>query len=119
MSMKITWKRCLTYASAKNSRGVIYLHEWNGKPFYWGLAEKFHVRYGASYSHWIEGCLQHGGRLYVGKPTGLGTFSLEDVEYALIGKYGSDENRKRKKAKTIEIIHTGNVPESIERPSAL
>ena len=116
--MNITWKRCLTYASAKASEKVVYLHEWNGAPFYWGLAANFDTRYNVGYSHWIEGCLQHGGRLYVGKPDkdNMDGFSLEDIENTLIAKYGSVMNKKLKASKVKEITHSGNVPESIEKP---
>ncbi len=115
--MQITWRRCLTYAAAAKSQGVVYLHEWNGAPFYWGLADNFGKRYNVGYSHWIEGVLQHGGRLYIGKPDNLGKFKLEDVEYALINKYGSLWNKKRKTTKLQDITHAGNVPETIQAPS--
>lgn len=36
--MKITWQLCLTYDEAKDRHRVIYLHEWDDKPFYWGKA---------------------------------------------------------------------------------
>jgi hypothetical protein len=114
--MKIKWSRCLTYASAAKAKGVIYLHEWHGAPFYWGLADNYGQRYNVGYSHWIEGVLQHGGRLYIGKPDKLGNFKLEDVEYVLIEKFGSIQNKKRKSTKPIDISHEGNVPESIEKP---
>lgn len=92
--MRITWTRCKSYDSAKDSIGVVYLHEWNGCPFYWGIAdttvfggnarnvdrERRNPRYGRSYRHWIEGVLRHGGRLYVGRVDDLGTYSLKDVE---------------------------------------
>jgi len=74
MNMKIKWIRCHSYEEARNYSRIIYLHEWHGKPFYWGKAEnsffgghmrardglKASGRYNASYRHWIEGCLRHG-----------------------------------------------------------
>ena len=76
--MRIIWKQCKTYADARDYTGVIYLHERDDKPFYWGIAHKSffggHMRahnegkisggYNAGYRHWIEGCLQHGAKLY-------------------------------------------------------
>ena len=79
--MKITWKHCRSYDEAKDFSRIIYLHQWNGEPFYWGKAHNsffgghkrkkdgLHVsgRYNAGYRHWIEGCLRHGGQLFVGQ----------------------------------------------------
>jgi len=116
--VRIKWERCLTYAAAARAKGVIYLHEWNGSPFYWGMADKFGTRYAVGYSHWIEGILQHGGRLYVGTPEEHGDTSLEGIEYALIKKYGSLQNKKRLDSDidSENIEHIGNVPESILSP---
>ena len=36
--MKINWIRCRSYDEARDYSRVIYLHEWDGKPFYWGKA---------------------------------------------------------------------------------
>jgi hypothetical protein len=38
--MKITWVCCRSYDEARDYPRIIYLHEWNGKPFYWGKADK-------------------------------------------------------------------------------
>ena len=116
--MEINWYRCLTYNDAKDYSGVIYLHEWNGAPFYWGKADKstFGVRYSSGYRHWIEGCLQNGGRLYIGQITNKGKHSLDDIEAFLFKKYGGVINEKiREKQPVKDIKHVGNVPESIER----
>lgn len=117
--MKITWVRCLTYEGAKTYSRVIYLHEWDGSPFYWGIADgcKFDKRYGPSYSHWVEGSLQHGGRLYIGQVTNLNGNSLESVEYALINRFGSSQNKRTKETPldAESFVHDGDVPASIER----
>ncbi len=113
--MQINWSRCLTYSAAAKSKGVVYLHEWYGVPFYWGSTANFRQRNNSGYSHWIEGVLQHGGRLYIGKPEKLGQFTLEDVEKALINKYGSIRNKRRAANKLKIFTHTGNVPESIQK----
>ena len=127
--MQIHWKRCRTYDESKDFSKVIYLHEWNGKPFYWGVCDtslfggnprkiqgiKKNPRYGASYRHWIEGCLRHGGSLYMGMLSEMGDFSLTDIEQTLIAQYPSEMN-SRKDAKIIitNIRHVGDVPPSIK-----
>jgi hypothetical protein len=79
--MKINWKRCRNYGEAQNYSRIVYLHEWRGKPLYWGKAHNSFFgggmrtldglsasgRYNSGYRHWIDGCLKHGGsRLYIG-----------------------------------------------------
>jgi hypothetical protein len=34
--VEIEWIQCVDYATAKNYSHVVYLHEWDDKPFYWG-----------------------------------------------------------------------------------
>ena len=65
--MKIKWIRCHSYDEARHYSRIIYLHEWHGRPFYWGKAEnsffgghmrerdglKASGRYNAGYRHWI------------------------------------------------------------------
>jgi hypothetical protein len=126
--MKIEWLRCHNYQDAKNHAGIIYLHEWDGRPFYWGKADGsffgghkrkhngLHAsgRYNAGYRHWIEGCLQHGGRLYVGQLDAEARQCIGEVENFLIHTYGHVMNTRvwvPPKALTIE--HTGDVPKSI------
>ena len=133
--MEISWIRCHSYDDAKEYKQVLYLHEWEGIPFYWGKAEvtkfggnsreidgrKWNARYNPGYKHWIEGCLRHGGRLYVGQIRDRGEYSFKDIERHLINKYGSEMNARHQLiTRQVEhVVHTGDVPTSIssrERP---
>jgi hypothetical protein len=131
--MKITWVRCHSYDDARNYSRIIYLHEWDGKPFYWGKAEnsffgghmreqdglKASGRYNAGYRHWIEGCLRHGGALYVGKLDVEAGRHIDEIENYLIQKYGHEMNtRVRPPLLALKIEHEGDVPQSI-RDAAL
>ncbi|MEZ0483178.1 hypothetical protein [Fibrella aquatica] len=127
--MIITWKRCSTYKEACDHTGVIYLHEWDGKPFYWGKAHRSFFcggsrkyeegkrsgRYNAGYRHWIEGCLQHGAKLYIGKLTAEALAFIDDVENFLICTYPSppDMNKRKRPLKIMEVSHEGDVPSFI------
>ncbi len=129
MIVKITWIECNTYDQAKNFTEIIYLHEWNEKPFYWGICLKTffggskrldlngknrHGRYGPSYKHWIEGCLQHGAKLYVGQVSEDSVLHLNQIENYLIKEIGSCMNSKTKICTKISLEHEGNVPMSIQ-----
>jgi hypothetical protein len=127
--MQITWKRCQSYAEAKDFSRIIYLHEWNGQPFYWGKAHESFFgghkrkganleasgRYNSGYSHWIEGCLRHGGLLYVGQLDKGALAVIDDVEKYLIVTYGHVMNKKGTRYnKTLSIEHHGEIPLSIQ-----
>ena len=126
--MKITWICCRSYEEAQDYSRVIYLHEWNGKPFYWGKAEnsyfggssrkrdglKISARYNQGYRHWIEGCLRHGGRLYIGKLDEEALRCVDEVEGYLIRTYGHEMNSKvAVSSRQLEIEHEGDIPKSI------
>lgn len=126
--MKIDWVRCLTYDAAKDYSRVIYLHTWDGKPFYWGKAndsffgghkrkkEGLHAsgRYNSGYKHWIEGCLRHGASLYIGKLDAAGLAIIDEVENYLTSTYGSEMNvRFYQPVRQLEIEHAGDVPSFI------
>jgi hypothetical protein len=126
--MKITWKRCNSYEEAKDYSRIIYLHEWDGKPFYWGKAHNSFFgghkrrrgdlyasgRYNAGYRHWIEGCLQHGGRLYIGQLDEEALAHVDAVENYLIHTYGHEMNtRVETPVQELSIEHSGDVPASI------
>lgn len=123
--MQINWKFCSTYADAKDYSGIIYLHEWDGKPFYWGKAHKSHFgghkrkigglhasgRYNSGYRHWIEGCLQHGAKLYVGKLDDKDLSRIDEVENYLIHTYGSMmPQKKHAPRRNLDLEHKGYVP---------
>lgn len=126
--MKITWISCKSYAEARDHSRVIYLHEWEGKPFYWGKAHNSHFgghrrdiggllasgRYNSGYRHWIEGCLRHGAKLYIGKLDDEALANIDEVENYLIHTYGHEVNtRVSTPARDLAILHAGEIPESI------
>jgi len=128
--MKITWVRCESYEAARDYSRIIYLHEWDGKPFYWGKAHNSFFgghkrkrdglqasgRYNAGYRHWIEGCLRHGARLYVGKLDDEALQCVDELEKFLIHRYGSEMNsRMEPPAQRLLIQHEGDIPLSISR----
>lgn len=128
--MKIEWKRCQSYDEAKDFSRIIYLHEWNGQPYYWGKAHNsffggnkrkmdgLHAtgRYSSGYRHWIDGCLEHGARLYVGLLDEEALKHIDEVENYLIHNYGYVLNKKvAVPRKDFEIDHVGDIPESISK----
>jgi len=125
--MKITWKRCLNYEEARDHTGIIYLHEWFDEPFYWGKAHKSYFgghmrkfnegqmsgRYNVGYRHWIEGCLRHGAKLYIGILDEEALGLISEVENYLINRYPSEMNTKKLAPTELEIMHEGDVPSMI------
>ena len=128
--MRITWRRCLTYHEAQDFTQGIYLHEWDAKPCYWGKAHDSYFggnkrkrgdvsicgRYGPSYKHWIEGCLQHGAALYVGALDAEALQNIGLLETFLIRTYRSVMNATDLHQPPVLVVdHAGDVPESIRR----
>ncbi len=126
--MKIVWKKCSSYDEAKDFSRIIYLHEWNGKPFYWGKAHNSFFggsqrkrdglsasgRYNVGYRHWIEGCLKHGACLYIGKLSDRALECINEVENYLIYTYGHEMNTRVKEPNRELILdHQGDIPLSI------
>ena len=126
--MKIKWIRCNSYEEARDYSRIIYLHEWYGKPFYWGKVEnsffggntrkrdglKVSARYNPGYRHWIEGCLRHGGALYIGTLDEEARGHIDEVENYLIHTCGSQMNTKvAPPLSLLEIEHEEDVPQSI------
>lgn len=87
--MQIEWSFCQSYDEAKGSSRVIYLHERDDQPFYWGKADdcSFGVRYNSGYRHWIEGCLRYGAKLYVGTPNAEARTRVGEIDEYLIHRY--------------------------------
>lgn len=123
--MKIEWVLCASYEEAKDYSRVIYLHVWHDKPFYWGKAHNsffgghkrnkdgLHAsgRYNSGYRHWIEGCLRHGGSLYIAKLDSVALKIIDEVENYLIHTYGHEMNTKVSvPLRTLRIEHTGQIP---------
>jgi hypothetical protein len=116
--MRIEWICCQTYDEAKKHSRVIYLHERDGKPFYWGKAGdcSFGVRYNSGYRHWVEGCLRYGAKLYIGQPDDETRCRVGEIENYLIHRYPSAMNTKgTQPLKTLSIDHSGDVPAFIPR----
>jgi len=126
--MVIDWVQCESYDDAKNHSRVIYLHEWNGKPFYWGKANNsffgghkrkydgLHAsgRYNSGYRHWIEGCLRHGAKLYIGRLDEHERTRIDDIENYLIVTFGHVMNtRIYAVAGDLVVEHKGAIPDSI------
>lgn len=131
--MLIDWIRCATYEEARDYSGVIYLHEWNDAPFYWGKADNsffgghkrkydgLHAsgRYNSGYRHWIEGCLRHGAKLYIGRLDSEARKQIDMIEQYLICTYGHVMNtRVCAVAPEIIVEHCGAVPASIRNHAA-
>lgn len=124
--MTITWTCYKTYKEACDQTGVIYLHEWDDEPFYWGKAHNSFFgggsrtyegvrrsgRYNAGYRHWIEGCLRHGARLYIGKLNTEALAVIDEVENFLIHTYPSppDMNKRKRPFKHVQLTHEGDIP---------
>lgn len=126
--MLIDWIRCDSYDDAKNYSHVLYLHEWHEKPFYWGKADNsffgghkrkydgLHAtgRYNSGYRHWIEGCLRHGAKLYIGRLDNMARTRIDDLENYLIATFGHVMNTKVDTvAADLVVEHIGSVPGSI------
>ena len=76
-------------------------------------------RYNPGYKHWIEGCLQHGGSLYIGRVKNPGDLTLDQVEAFLIARYPSKMNKRELGALRIDPIeHEVDVPLSILAPGS-
>lgn len=130
-SIKIHWVKCRSYKEAQGFRGIVYVHSWNDKPFYWGKAEKSYFgggtrkhsdgskqssRYNYGYRHWIEGCLRHGGSLHIGKLDSKGKEIIDQLENYLINWYPPEINKKSKPlTDDIPIIHSGDIPPFIKK----
>ncbi|EIE01402.1 MULTISPECIES: hypothetical protein [Leptospira] len=127
-SIEIIWELCEKYEDAKDHTQGIYLHEWDKKPFYWGKVDKsvfggnprkingesVNPRYGSSYRHWIEGCLRHGAKLYLGKLGKVVEGAIERVEQTLMEEFPSEMNRKEdQNLQPILLLHKGKIPECI------
>lgn len=126
--MQITWIKCESYDDAKDYSRIIYLHEWGGKPFYWGKAHNsffgghkrerdgLHAsgRYNSGYRHWIEGCLQHGACLFIGQLDSEALQNINEVENYLIHTYGHVMNTRVEEPKNqLNLVHKGNIPYTI------
>lgn len=95
--------------------------------FYWGEAEnrffgghtrkhelgKMSGRYIVGYRHWIEGCLRHGAKLYIGKLDAEGFIVIDAIQNYLIVQYGSEMNKRVRKPANLKIENVGDGSASI------
>ena len=123
----LTWTQCKTYEEAQDHSHITYLHEWNDKPFYWGIARTYFGgsrralegkmvsgRYNSGYRHWIEGSLQNGAKLYVASITRGDKSRLQEIENYLICNFGHVANRRETQiVQDLDVSHSGRVPASI------
>ena len=123
----LRWTRCASYEDAKDHSWIIYLHEWDGRPFYWGIARTYFGgsrrvlgerqvsgRYNQGYRHWIEGCLSHGAKLYVASIAEGDASRIQEVENYLICTFGHEANRRETAVPVeLDLIHVGDIPSSV------
>jgi hypothetical protein len=118
----VRWTLCAGYDDAKDFHSCVYCHEWRERPFYWGNLDRsvfggsrrkldgrsYSPRY--SYRHWIDGCLLHGAKLYVGVVSPAGSQEIQAVEGYLISNYPTKMNHGAAVSPQITIRHKGHVP---------
>ena len=127
LEIKIQWFECFSYDDAKDFHSCVYIHEWDGNAYYVGMigksvfggprrkledGEMRNPRYGPSYSHWIDGCLEHGARLFVGISTDMKAIRLiKTVENELIGMLNPIKNKATNNSSVRLVLkHSGKVP---------
>ena len=115
--INVMWTRFISYEEVRNQSSCVYLHEWFGKVYYVGIVRRgtwFGGRYGKSYSHWIDGCLEHGAKLYLGTIDDTDKDFLDTVEALLIKRLEPPKNvRKPYPRYEITLSHSGVVPSSV------
>lgn len=114
----IKWKRYNSYdeASSDTSKGI-YIHDWQGKPYYVGMlsGSTFGTRYISAYRHWIDGCIEHGARLFIGSVVQTDVEYIESIETIVIQLLNPLKNRIRKLPQAkLHLIHEGQVPEYLQ-----
>ena len=120
MSTEVTvsWVRCESYEEAREHRSCVYVHEWFGEAYYIGKIGKvtwFGGRYNTSYRHWIDGCLEHGARLYVGRLAAEHEDLIDVIEYMLLGVMNPPKNvRKTLRSNDVTLLHVGQVPAQLQ-----
>lgn len=68
-------------------------------------------RYNSGYRHWIEGCLRHGAKLYIGKLDADALDCMDEIENYLIHTHGHVMNTKViVPQRNLSISHSGDVP---------
>jgi len=113
----VRWLRCGSYDEARNYTVCLYVHEWAGKAYYVGKVGRafFGGRYTLSYRHWIDGCLEHGGQLYIGTLVEGSEDLLDAVESILIETLKPPKNiRKPPCQKDVTLYHVGETPKQLQ-----
>jgi hypothetical protein len=123
----IKWSQKKSYEDAMDSIECIYLFVVDGKPSYAGICYKSvfggskreikkrvrSPRYGASYAHLINGLINSGGLLYIGKCLRLDPSKIKSVESSLINYHKPEQNKQVLRA-TYQLKNTGDVPEYLQ-----
>ena len=126
-TITIEWKECFSYEDARDFYSCVYIHEWDGRAYYIGKVgvsvfggnqrdvggRRRAPRYGSSYRHWIDGCLEHGARLFIGIPPQQ---DIDDAENKLIALLQPVKNRDGGYDNPwITLNHVGDVPEYLKQ----
>ena len=67
--INVDWKEFNSCEDAKDSTYCVYVHERDERAYYVGMIgfrKTFDGRYGQSYRHWIDSCLEYGSKLHIG-----------------------------------------------------
>jgi len=112
--VSVRWKQINSYdeASSNLAKGI-YIHDWDNKPYYVGQLKgsTFGTRYNSAYRHWIDGCLKHGARLYIGSIGQSDMEYLDEIENSVIQFLNPSGNRRRKPPSVkLKLAHEGQVP---------
>jgi hypothetical protein len=127
--VKITWGQFSSYDEAKNKTKCVYIHEWKGKAYYIGICQSSvfggsrrkingktkNPRYAISYRHWIDGCLEHGGKLYIGKISTRRNIDLKRIEQTLITQLKPYRQPLAKQNEEFILNHVGTIPLCIRK----
>ena len=128
--VRICWTECHSYGEAKDYFESVYVHERDGQAYYVGKLDKTvfggsqrriggkkrSPRYASSYSHWIDGCLDYGARLFIGLFQSSPIYSIADVESELqrLLQPAKDKS-KRSTPASFKLSHAGNVPACVKQ----
>ena len=127
--VEVHWVECCSYDEAKDYFSCVYIHERDGQAYYVGIVDnsvfggstreigdrRRSPRYGVSYRHWIDGCLEYGARFFIGTPRLTSRYSIKNVEDQLIDHLRPVKNADIGYTAQFRIRHLGAVPICVER----
>lgn len=111
----IEWKQYTSWVEASSDLNKgLYIHDWSPtKAYYVGKLQRatFGRRYNKGYSHWIDGCIEHGARLFIGSVNQADSKYIESIESTIIQFLKPIKNHMRKLPKDkLHVTHKGQVP---------